>query len=69
MRINLTTSLDSDSIANQLFQNSVIREKESEVFAEAWIDGDSLTSNDKIWEDSIHLPAYKGVLTILTLDA
>ncbi len=61
--------LDSDSIAYQLSQTSIIQEKDGFVYANAWIDGDSLTSNDKIWEDSIHLPAYKGVLTILTLDA
>ena len=60
--------LDLDSFAYQLFQTSIIQEKDGFVYAEAWIDGDSLTSNDKIWEDSIHLPAYKGVLTILTLD-
>jgi Zn-dependent peptidase ImmA (M78 family) len=61
--------LDSDSLAYQLIQTPVIQEKSGSVYAEAWIDGDSLTSNDKIWEDSIHLPTYKGVLTILTLDA
>lgn len=61
--------LDSDSIAYQLFQTSVIQEKAGFVYADAWINGDSLASNDKIWEDSIYLPAYNGVLTILTLDA
>jgi Zn-dependent peptidase ImmA (M78 family) len=61
--------LDSDSVAYKLFQTSIIQEKDGFVCADAWIDGDSLTSNDKIWEDSIHLPAYRGVLTILTLDA
>jgi Zn-dependent peptidase ImmA (M78 family) len=60
--------LDYDSLAYQLMQTSIIQEKEGFVYAEAWIDGDSLTSNDKIWEDSIYLPAYKGVLSILTLD-
>lgn len=62
-------NLDSDSFAYQLLQTSIIQEKDGFVYANAWIDGDSLTSNDKIWEDSIHLSAYKGVLTILTLDA
>lgn len=60
--------LDSDSLAYQLFQTSITQEKDGFVYANAWIDSDSLTSNDKIWEDSIHLPYYKGVLTILTLD-
>jgi Zn-dependent peptidase ImmA (M78 family) len=61
--------LDSDSLAYQLFQTSIIQEKDGFVYADAWIDSNSLTSNDKIWEDSIHLPTYKSVLTILTLDA
>lgn len=60
--------LDSDSFAYQLSQTSIVHEKDGFVYANAWINNDSLTSNDKIWEDSIHLPAYNGVLTILTLD-
>jgi len=60
--------LDSDSIAYQLFQDSIIREKEGLVFAKTWIQNDSLSSVNRIWEDSIYLPNYNGVLTILTSD-
>lgn len=59
--------LDSDSIAYQLFQSSLFPEKDGFVFSESWIKSDYLSTNNKIWEDSIYLPSYNAVLTILTL--
>jgi Zn-dependent peptidase ImmA (M78 family) len=61
--------LDSDSLACQLSRAIVSQVLEGEVYADAWIEDDSLSSNDKVWEESISLPAYNGVLTILTLES
>ena len=41
--------------------------KEGFVSAENWLQSDILSSSNEIWEDSIYLPSYHGVLTILTL--
>lgn len=58
--------IDSDSIASKI--NDSIREKDGFVSAENWLQSDYFSSSDEIWEDSVYLPSYNGVLTILTLD-
>lgn len=58
--------LDHNTLAASLFSNSSETQKADEVFAEAWLSGDNFTAESKIWEDSISLPFYNAVLTILT---
>lgn len=60
--------LDPRTLAYRLFQTNTVQEKEGLVYSDAWIDSYSSASEDKVWEESIHLSTYKGVLTILTLD-
>jgi Zn-dependent peptidase ImmA (M78 family) len=57
-------SLDEQSLAASL--SSTEREKSGEVYAETWLSGDHLSAKNKIWEDSIFLPSYQAVLSILT---
>jgi hypothetical protein len=57
--------IDSDSIASKI--NDSVREKDGFVSAENWLQSDYLSSSNEIWEDSVYLPSYNGVLTILTL--
>lgn len=59
--------LDEQTLAANLFNNSDKREIENSVYAEFWLSEDDKSSKDKIWEDSIALPYYNAVLTILTL--
>lgn len=59
--------LDNDSVAYQLFKNNLNREGEKTVYAETWISDDNLQSDLQIWEESISMPNYNGILTLLTL--
>jgi hypothetical protein len=40
---------------------------EKAVYAETRVSNDDLPSNLEIWEDSISMPNYSGILTLLTL--
>jgi len=60
-------NLDEQSIAFKLMKSGE-REAEGSVFAECWIQSDRLSGKDKLWEDSVFLPNYNAVLTILTSD-
>ncbi len=59
--------LDERSLAAGLINADGARESEGEVFAESWLADDDLSGHDRIWEESIFLPNYDAVLTILTL--
>lgn len=59
--------LDEQSIAARLFREEKFATSEGEVFAECWLVGDHLSGKDRIWEESIYLPSYSAVLTMLTL--
>lgn len=59
--------LDNQSVAYKLFQNNLNGQDEKAVYAETWISNDSLPSDLEVWEDSISMPNYHGVLTLLTL--
>ena len=59
--------LDNNSLAYKLFKDKLIREDEKAVYAETWVSNDNLPSDMEIWEESISMPNYKGVLTLLTL--
>jgi Zn-dependent peptidase ImmA (M78 family) len=60
--------LDEQSLALKLFQNNNLREDENFVYSETWLRGDNLSSKLMIWEDSIYLPNYNSVLTMLTIE-
>ena len=59
--------LDNQSVAYKLFQDNLNRHDEKAVYAETWVSNDDLPSNLEIWEDSISMPNYSGILTLLTL--
>ena len=63
------SALDQQSRAAQLMRDTSERESEGRVFAETWLKSDALKGKNKLWEDSICLPAYEGILTILTVDS
>lgn len=60
--------LDDKSLAAELMNAGGAGELSGEVFAECWLAGGDLSAKDRIWEDSIYLPSYDAVLTILTLE-
>ena len=59
--------LDNQSVAYKLFQDNLNQHDEKAVYAETWVSNDDLPSNLEIWEDSISMPNYSGILTLLTL--
>jgi len=59
--------LGRDSLAGRLFQDSATLELEGEVFATTWIESDKIGSDKKLWEESIAMPYYNSVLSLLTI--
>jgi len=59
--------LTSDTLAGRLFEGGAERELAGEVFASSWIENEDLDRHAKVWEESIILPNYDAVLTILTI--
>lgn len=59
-------SLDEHSLAARLFREGGSAIEEGEVYAECWL-SNHVTGSKRIWEESIYLPGYGAVLTILTL--
>jgi Zn-dependent peptidase ImmA (M78 family) len=59
--------VDNNSVAHNLFQNNLKRSEEKAVYAETWVSNDNIPSDLEIWEDSISMPNYNGVLSLLTL--
>ena len=59
--------LDNQSVAYKLFQDNLNQHDEKAVYAETWVSNDDLPSDLEIWEDSISMPNYSGILTLLTL--
>ncbi len=57
--------LSEESFAHILSRE--VREKDGMVSATAWINKYGSSSDAKIWEDSIFLPYYNSVLTIITI--
>jgi hypothetical protein len=58
------TEVSIESNASNLFQGTEEREQDGAVPADAWLAGDV---SGKVWEDSILLPYYNRVLTIVTV--
>lgn len=65
--IRLNEKLSSESLAYQLLTGGGAREADGTVPARAWVSSYDLDPADTLWEDSIHMPFYTGVLTILTV--
>lgn len=65
--IRVHEKLSSDSLAARLMRGSAERELDGSVPAQAWVNVSYMNPSATIWEDSIHLPYYQGVLTILTV--
>jgi hypothetical protein len=61
--------LDEQTVASRLFKDRSVREADGFVYAESWLIGDGLSGRIKLWEDSIYLPNFNSVLSILTLDS
>jgi len=58
------TEVSVESLASNLFRPTEEREQDGAVRAEAWLAGHVF---GKVWEDSILLPYYNRVLTIVTV--
>ncbi|MGI8544126.1 MAG: ImmA/IrrE family metallo-endopeptidase [Aridibacter sp.] len=58
--------LGDDSIAGRLFQNHVEKHLEGEISIDVWANNSS-DKDATIWEDSLYMPNYDAVLTILTI--
>jgi hypothetical protein len=58
------TEVSIESLASDLFHRTQEREKEGAVSADAWLAGHA---SGRVWEDSILLPYYNRVLTIVTV--
>lgn len=65
--VRVNEKVSADSHAAQLFKGSLERERDGAVPAEAWISSYRLRPGATVWEDSILLPYYNSVLTILTV--
>jgi hypothetical protein len=65
--IRVNEKLSSESLAYQLLTGGGTREADGTVPARAWVNSYDLDPADTLWEDSIHMPFYAGVLTILTV--
>ena len=59
--------LGDDSLAGRIFHKSSTFELEGEVFASTWIESDEIGSDNKLWEESIAMPYYDSVLSLLTV--
>ncbi|MEO5858376.1 MAG: ImmA/IrrE family metallo-endopeptidase [Pyrinomonadaceae bacterium] len=61
------TMLGNDAMAGGLFDSDSVRQAEGRVLAGSWIDDSKIDGRKEIWEESIAMPFYSMVLTILTV--
>ncbi|HEY2972324.1 MAG TPA: hypothetical protein VGJ48_07410 [Pyrinomonadaceae bacterium] len=59
--------MSDESYAARLFSGTQVDEPFGAVPAEAWLDAENLSSDARIWEDSILMPYYNSAITILTI--
>jgi hypothetical protein len=59
--------LSEESYAGQLFNDPTLHDPNGAIPADSWLQSERLLSDARIWEDSIFLPYYNSVLTILTI--
>lgn len=65
--IESNRKVSEESWASRLFKGAAERELDGAVPAECWISGYKARQVDKVWEDSILLPSYSRVLSIITI--
>ncbi|HEY5991108.1 MAG TPA: ImmA/IrrE family metallo-endopeptidase, partial [Candidatus Udaeobacter sp.] len=65
--VRVNQKVSDESYAGQLFTNPYLDEPYGAVPANAWLESESLSSDARIWEDSILLPHYNSAITILTI--
>lgn len=65
--VRVNERVSADSFAAELFKGPLERERDGSVPAEAWVSSYRLHAGATLWEDSILLPYYNSVLTILTI--
>lgn len=58
--------LGPDCLAGQMFEDDSSRELEGSVAASSWTEDDHVDRGKEFWEESISMPFYESVLTILT---
>jgi len=59
--------LSQEAFATHLFRQAETRQQDGAVPADAWLEDEGLSSDARIWEDSILLPHYNTAITILTI--
>lgn len=62
------TRLDQNSCAGHLFLDHSQPAAEGEVEADVWLSLDNDSDKPTLWEDSLFLPYYNAVLSILTIE-
>jgi hypothetical protein len=65
VRVNQRVS--DESYAGQLFSGRDVDEPNGAVPADAWLESENLSSDARIWEDTMLLPYYNSTITILTI--
>lgn len=65
--VRVNQKVSDESYAAQLFSRIHVDEPFGAVPADAWLDSESLSSDARIWEDSVFLPYYNSTITILTI--
>lgn len=65
--IRVNQKVSDESYAGQLFSGKCVDEPNGAVPADAWLDSENLSSDARIWEDSIFLPHYNSTITVLTI--
>jgi hypothetical protein len=65
--VRVNQKLTDESYAGQLFNDPALNDPNGAVPADAWLQSERLLSDARVWEDSILLPHYNSVITILTI--
>lgn len=65
--VRVNQKVSDESYAAQLFSGTQVDEPFGAVPADAWLDAENLSSDARIWEDSILMPYYNSAITILTI--
>lgn len=65
--VRVNQKVSDESYAAQLFSGKSVDEPNGAVPADAWLDSENLSSDARIWEDSVFLPYYNSTISILTI--
>ena len=61
----MRTMLDKDTCAGQFFKDGVVKERESDVPADAWIEDERLVGGETIRELTFPMPNYNSAISLL----